>query len=94
MELYAHKPGMAHPARLPAGLAVRGGACAVQVRVRGVQGSVVTASMPVQIDKGRPGAGLLAQVVTAKYADHLPLNRQAEIVARHGVDLSRQTLCD
>src|SRR5712692_6618127 len=46
------------------------------------------------IDKGRPGPGLLAQVITAKYADHLPLNRQVDIFARHGVDLSRQTLCD
>jgi transposase len=59
------------------------------------EGNVVTSAMPAQpIDKGRPGAGLLAQVVTAKYADHLPLNRQAEIFARHGVELSRQTLCD
>jgi len=51
--------------------------------------------MPAQpIDKGRPGPGLLAQVITAKYADHLPLNRQVDIFARHGVELSRQTLCD
>jgi hypothetical protein len=51
--------------------------------------------LPAQpIDKGRPGPGLLAQVVTAKCADHLPLNRQVDIFARHGVDLSRRTLCD
>jgi transposase len=57
--------------------------------------SVVTSPLPAQpIDKGKPGPGLLAQVVTAKYADHLPLNRQVDIFARHGVDLSRQTLCD
>jgi transposase len=56
---------------------------------------VVTSAMPAQpIDKGRPGPGLLAQVITAKFADHLPLNRQVDIFARHGVDLSRQTLCD
>jgi len=56
---------------------------------------VVTSALPAQpIDKGRPGPGLLAQVITAKYADHLPLNRQVDIFARHGVDLSRQTLCD
>jgi transposase len=59
------------------------------------EGNVVTSAMPPQpIDKGRPGPGLLAQVITAKYADHLPLNRQVDIFARHGVDLSRQTLCD
>lgn len=59
------------------------------------EGNVVTSAMPAQpIDKGRPGPGLLAQVITAKYADHLPLNRQVDIFARHGVDLARQTLCD
>jgi transposase len=61
----------------------------------GCEASVLTSPLPAQpIDKGRPGPGLLAQVVTAKYADHLPLNRQVDIFARHGVDLSRQTLCD
>jgi transposase len=59
------------------------------------EGHVVTTAMPAQpIDKGRPGPGLLAQVITAKYADHVPLNRQAEIFARHRVTLARQTLCD
>jgi transposase len=57
--------------------------------------TVVTADRPAApIEKGRPGPGLLAQVVTAKYAEHLPLNRQTEIFARHGVTLARQTLCD
>jgi transposase len=61
----------------------------------GCEESVVTSPLPAQpIDKGRPGPGLLAQVVTAKYADHLPLNRQVDIFARHGVDFARQTLCD
>jgi transposase len=56
---------------------------------------VVTSPLPAQpIDKGRPGPGLLAQVITAKYADHVPLNRQVDIFARHGVHLARQTLCD
>jgi len=55
----------------------------------------VTAERPAApIEKGRPGPGLLAQVVTGKYADHVPLNRQAEVFARHGVPLARQTLCD
>ena len=35
------------------------------------------APVPAQvIDKGMPTAGLLAQVLVAKYADHLPLYRQ------------------
>jgi transposase len=62
---------------------------------RACEGHVVCRPMPAQpIDKGRPGPGLLAQVITAKYADHVPLNRQVDIFARHGVTLSRQTLCD
>lgn len=49
-------------------------------------------SMP--IERGRPGPGLLAHVLVAKYADHLPLYRQSEIYAREGVDLCRSTLAD
>src|SRR6516225_953992 len=46
------------------------------------------------IPKGLPGPGLLAHLLTCKYADHLPLNRQVGIVARSGVKLSSSTLCD
>jgi transposase len=56
--------------------------------------NVVTASKPPQpIAGGLPGPGLLAQVLTSKYADHIPLNRFQRISARHGVELSRQTTC-
>ena len=44
------------------------------------------------IDKGIPTAGLLAQVLVAKYADHLPLYRQEAIFARAGLGLPRSTL--
>ena len=46
------------------------------------------------IDRGLAGPGLLAHVLVAKYADHLPLYRQAEIYAREGVELDRSTLAD
>jgi transposase len=46
------------------------------------------------IDRGLPGPGLLAHVLVAKYADHLPLYRQSEIYARDGVELERSTLAD
>ena len=46
------------------------------------------------VEKGLAGEGLLAQVVTAKFCDHLPLYRQALIFKRHGFDVSRSTLCD
>jgi transposase len=35
---------------------------------------------------------LLAQVLVAKYCDHTPLYRQAQIFARHGVEIERSTL--
>src|SRR5262249_18964805 len=48
---------------------------------------------PKPMDKGRPGRGLLAQPITSKSGDHLPLYRLEDIYARHGVELSRATLC-
>jgi transposase len=51
--------------------------------------------MPAQIiDSGIPTARLLAQVLIAKYDDHLPLYRQGEIYERAGVCLSSSTLAD
>ena len=47
---------------------------------------------PHVIDKGIPTAGLLAQVLVAKYADHAPLYRQESIFERSGLALSRSTL--
>ena len=47
------------------------------------------------IEKGFPGAGLLAQVVISKYEDHLPLYRQEKIYwERYGVKISRQSLAE
>jgi transposase len=46
------------------------------------------------IDRGLAGPGLLAHVLVAKYADHLPLYRQSEIYERSGVELDRSTLAD
>jgi hypothetical protein len=56
---------------------------------------VVIADLPARpIEKGRPGPGLLAHVLTSKYADHLPLHRQEGIWKRHGVHIMRSTMCD
>jgi len=46
------------------------------------------------IARGLAGPGLLAHVLVAKYADHLPLYRQAQIYEREGVALERSTLAD
>ncbi len=54
---------------------------------------IVQAPVPSKpIARSYAGAGLLAHVVTGKYADHLPLYRQSEIYRRQGVELSRATL--
>jgi len=43
---------------------------------------------------GLPGSGLLSQVIVSKYCDHQPCYRQSRIYARHGLFISRSTLCD
>ena len=56
---------------------------------------IVQAAAPTRpIARGIAGPGLLAHVLVSKYADHLPLYRQSEIYARHGVELERSTLAD
>ncbi len=57
--------------------------------------SITQAPVPAQvIDKGIPTSGLLAQVLIAKYADHLPLYRQEKIFERAGLSIARSTLAD
>jgi transposase len=46
------------------------------------------------IARGIAGPGLLAHILVAKYADHLPLYRQSQIYAREAVALERSTLAD
>ena len=49
--------------------------------------------VPAQIiDKGLPTSGLLAQVLVARYSDHLPLYRQETIFGRSGYAIARSTL--
>jgi transposase len=47
---------------------------------------------PHIIDKGLPTTGLLAQVLVAKFCDHLPLYRQEHIFERAGLAIARSTL--
>jgi len=58
------------------------------------QGQLVTAPRPdAAIDRGLPGAGLLAHIAVSKYLDHLPLHRLERIFGRHGLELPRSTTC-
>ena len=57
--------------------------------------SIAQAPAPsLPIHRGLASPGLLAHVLVAKYCDHLPLYRQAEIYAREGVELDRSTMAD
>jgi transposase len=49
---------------------------------------------PKPVPGGIAGPGLIASVLVSKFADHLPLYRLEDILTRHGVFLSRSTLCD
>jgi transposase len=49
---------------------------------------------PKPIPGGIAGAGLVSFVLVSKFADHLPLYRLEDILTRHGLYLSRSTLCD
>src|SRR5476651_2333228 len=55
--------------------------------------TLIQAPVPAHvIDKGIPTAGLLAHVMVAKFADHLPLYRQEKIFGRAGLSIARSTL--
>ena len=49
---------------------------------------------PRPIDGGMASEALVAHVLVSKFADHLPLHRQAQIYERHGLRLDRSTLGD
>jgi transposase len=58
------------------------------------QAHIDIADKPHQpIERGLAGPGLLAFLITSKLADHLPLYRFQQILARQQVDISRSTLC-
>jgi len=62
---------------------------------RGCSDAVVQAPAPPRlIPGGLPTEALVAEVLTAKYADHTPLYRQAQAMARHGLSIDRSTLGD
>lgn len=57
--------------------------------------TMVQAAMPsLPIPRAMAGASVIAHVAMSKYADHLPLYRQAGIYARDGVELDRALLAE
>ncbi len=62
---------------------------------RTCEDAVVQAPAPARlIEGGLPTEATVAQVLVSKYADHLPLYRQAQIYTRQGITLDRSTLAD
>ena len=62
---------------------------------RACEEAIVQAPAPARIIQGGlPTDALVAHVAVAKYADHLPLYRQAQIFARQGIALDRSTMAD
>ena len=60
---------------------------------RSCTNGVVQAPAPARlIPGGMPTEATVAHVLVSKYADHLPLYRQAQIYSRQGIDLDRSTL--
>ena len=58
------------------------------------EGNIAIGQLPAMaIDKGIPGEGLLAHIITSKYTDHQPLNRLEGILKRHDVDINVSTMC-
>src|SRR5437868_2555773 len=62
---------------------------------RTCEDGVMQALAPARlIEGGLPTEATVAQVLVSKYADHLPLYRQAQIYARQSINLDRSTLAD
>jgi transposase len=60
---------------------------------RACESAVVQAPAPPRpIEGGLPTAALLAHVAVSKFAWHLPLHRQTQMLAGQGLDLDRSTL--
>jgi len=60
---------------------------------RSCEGGIAQVPAPAHIIAGgMPTEATLAHVLVSKYADHLPLYRQAQIYSRQGIELDRSTL--
>jgi transposase len=57
-------------------------------------GVVQAPAPPRLIEGGLPTEAMIAHVLVAKYADHLPLYRQHQILLRQGVEIDRSCLAD
>jgi len=62
---------------------------------RACPGIVLQAPAPNRlVEGGMPTEATVAHILVSRYADHLPLYRQAQILARQGIEISRAVLAD
>lgn len=62
---------------------------------RACEGAVLQAPAPARlIESGLPTEAMIAHVLVSKYADHLPLYRQWQILARQGIEIDRSCLAE
>jgi len=62
---------------------------------RGCPGVVLQEPAPARlIEGGMPTEATVAHVLVSRYADHLPLYRQSQILARQGIEIGREVLAD
>lgn len=61
---------------------------------KGRGGVVQARAAPALIEGGLPTEALLAHVAISKFSEHLPLYRQAQVMARQGIEIDRSTLAD
>lgn len=60
---------------------------------QGSEGGVLTADLPdTLLSRCQADESFLAEIMVKKFADHLPLYRQSEIMSREGIMISRQVL--
>lgn len=65
----------------------------IRHKYRLADGRIVIAPMPVMAHpRSNASESVLAHIATAKYHDHLPLNRQLDIFEREGIHLSASTV--
>ena len=62
---------------------------------RACPGVVLQEAAPARlIEGGMPTEATVAHVLVSRYADHLPLYRQSQILARQGIEIGREVLAD
>jgi transposase len=62
---------------------------------RACPGVVLQAPAPARlVEGGMPTEATVAHVLVSRYADHLPLYRQSQILARQGIEIGREILAD